>query len=48
MLQLMLAFPIDDSKTTEAIKRQEKKLVIVYIECFELCIECFGKRSTIF
>ena len=48
MLQLMLAFPVDDPKTTEAIKRQVKKLVLVYVECFELSVECFGKRATIF
>ena len=44
----MLAFPVDDPKTTEAIKRQVKKLVLVYVECFELSVECFGKRLTIF
>ena len=44
----MLAFPVDDPKTTEAINRQVKKLVLVYVECFELSIECFGKRATIY
>ena len=32
----MLALPVDDPKTTEAMKRQVKKLVLVYVECFEL------------
>ena len=32
MLQLTIAFPIDDPKTTEAIKRQAKKLVLIYVE----------------
>ena len=48
MLQPMIIFPIDDSKTTEAIKRQVKKLVLIYEECFELPIECFSKRATFF
>ena len=48
MLQPMLAFPVDDPKTAEAVKRQIKKLVLIYIECFELSVECFGKRATIF
>ena len=48
MLQLMLAFSVDDPKTTEAIKKQVKKLVLVYKECCELPVECFGKRVTFF
>ena len=47
MLQLTLALPVDDPKTTEAIKRQVKTLVLIYIECFELSVEYFGKRATI-
>ena len=47
-LQLMIAFPIDDPKATEAIKRQAKKLVSIYVECFELSVEFFGKRATFF
>ena len=48
MLQPTLAFPVDDPKTTEAVKRQVKKLVLIYVEYFELSVECFGKRATIF
>ena len=48
MLQPMIIFPIDNPKTTEAIKRQVKKLVLIYVECFELSVECFGKRATFF
>ena len=47
MLQPMLAFPVDDPKTIEAIKKQVKKLALVYTGCFELSVECFGKRATI-
>ena len=38
MLQLMIAFPIDDPKTTEAMEKQVKKLVLIYVECFELSV----------
>ena len=48
MLQPMLAFPIDDPKTKEATKRQIKKLVLIYVECFELSVECFGKIAKFF
>ena len=41
MLQPMLAFPVDNLKTTEAIKRKLKKLDLVYVECS-------GKRATVF
>ena len=48
MLQPMIAFPKDNPKTTEAIKRQVKKLVLIYVGCFELSIDCFSKRATFF
>ena len=47
-LQPMIAFPIDGPKTTDAIKRQEKKLFLIYVECFELSVEYFGKIATFF
>ena len=48
MLQPTLAFPVDDPKTTEAIKIHAKKLVLFYVDCFELSVKCFGKIATIF
>ena len=48
MLQPMLAFPVDYPKTTDEIKRQVKNLDLIYVECFELSVECFGKKATIF
>ena len=42
MLQLKTNMLVDDPKTSEALKRQIKKLVFIHVGCIEFFVECYG------